>query len=395
MKKFIFLSLFLALFLTTGCVKKTVEQTSPPQTNNQQDTVIPEEVATTTKAIYFGKESANNYFLVNVANGESKTFIPSGYTIVSNWGYQMFPTFLILQKDNGLYSYDVENKTVVDIFSSSENLKLNKDEEAIIHPSITEKNQFIIKIDTFDKSEVSEFDGSSPILSSRTYSFDASINKLVSIKNPELYGCTRYDSKNQRFFVWPCGEGVGSSAPLSINDLTGKESKKVITQEDFNFNKDYNPPAFIQYSNGLFFASDTYPSLSKIIVVDSKLVNPEKETYTIRQESQDQIAKLPSQINQSPPNSVSIDKSQNTIIIGYSYFILLLRFDTNNQIVESKDITEPYFYGNSIFVNNGKLYYQTEDAIRVVNLNTWQIEQSIPSSRDSRDITLFTFDNEN
>lgn len=355
-----------------------------PETNNTlpNETVsqTPETPATN-KTVYFGKGSEGKYFLVNVQTGETQVFIPAGYTLLNQWDYQIFPTFLILQKDNDLYSYSVENKITTSIFGSFNDLKLKKNEQARVFASMTEKDKFIIRIDTLDLSQVSEFDGSSPVLSTRTYSFDASTNKLVSITNGKFDGCAEYDSKNQRFFTWPCGEGIGSASPLSISDLNGNIKSQVITAKDFGAAND--DLIHIEFKNGLFFALNNSKDI-KILVLNPTLANPSKEIYVA-------TAQVNSQISDISTYSMGIDRSTNTLIIGGNSYILLLRFDGNKQITQSTYIPDKEIYANFIFPNAGKLYYQAKDNIRVVNLSSWQIEKSIPSSGSFSEITLFAF----
>lgn len=357
-----------------------------PETNNTlpNETVSQTpEIPAANKTVYFGKGSQGKYFLVNVQTGETQDFIPAGYTLLNQWDYQIFPTFLILQKDNDLYSYSVENKITNSIFGSFNDLKLKKNEQARIYASMTEKDKFIIRIDTLDLSQVSEFDGSSPVLSTRTYSFDASTNKLVSIANGGFDGCAEYDSKNQRFFTWPCGEGIGSASPLSISDLNGNIKSQVIIAKDFGMPND--DLVHIEFKNGLFFALNNSKDI-KILVLNPSLVNPSKEIYTA-------TAQVNSQISDLSTYSMGIDRSTNTLIIGGNSYILLLRFDANKQITQSTYIPDKEIYANFIFPNAGKLYYQAKDNIRVVNLDTWQIEKSIPSSGNFQEITLFSVPN--
>lgn len=374
-----------AVILTIGIgaylfVNKSANNTSPSQTVSQTP-----ETFTTNKNVYFGKGSQDKYSLVNVQTGETQEFIPTGYTIINQTEYQNFPTFLILQKDSDLFSYSVVNKITNSVFGSFNDLKLKQDEQVRVYPSITEKDKFIIRIDKLDLSQVSEFDGSSPIISTRTYSFDASTNKLVSVASVKIGGCTEYDSKNQRFFTWPCGEGIGTSLPLSITDLNGKEQNQVITLEEFGRSKDDIGTIAVEYRNGLFFALSK-GNVSKIVVLDPQLASPTKEIYQVNEQ-------VKSQITESYPYSASMDRSRNTIIIGGNDFILLLRFDANKQITQSTYIPDKEIYANFIFVNDGKLYYQAKDNIRVVNLDTWQIEKSIPSSGNFQEITLFSISN--
>ncbi len=360
--------------------KVPANNTSPSQTVSQN-----QETPVANTNVYFGKGSQGKYSLVNTQTGEAIEFIPSGYVIINQTEYQNFPTFLILQKDNDLYSYSVVNKITNSIFGSFNDLKINKDEQVRVYPSITEKDKFIIRIDKLDLSQVSEFDGSSPIISTRSYSFDASTNKLIAIATVKFGGCAEYDSKNQRFFTWPCGEGIGTSLPLSIADLNGKEQNQVITLEEFGRSKDDIGSTAVEYRNGLFFALSK-GNVSKIVVLDPQSSSPAKETYTVNEQ-------VKSQMTKSYPYSASIDRSRSTIIIVGDSFILLLRFDANKQITQSTYIPDKEIYANFIFVNDGKLFYQAKDNIRVVNLDTWQIEKSIPSSGNFEEITLFSVSN--
>lgn len=339
--------------------------------------------------LYLGKIWENRYFLVNLKTGETKDFIPDDYTLLAQHNYLHLPTFLILQKDGELFFYDVLNKIPKKIFISKENLRIKQDESVTIYPSITEKDKFIINIDKLNlsqqKSENASFEPR--IMSSQTYLFDASKNYLVGMKNFKSNGCVLYDSKNQRFFTWLCGEGVGSSLPLYVSDMEGRIHNQAVSLDDFGFKQDDIAKVAVYYSNGLFFVFDTY-KFSKIIILDPQSASLVKETYTFG----DPI-KL--QIGQLYPYSISIDKGRNTIIIGGDNFILLLRFDNNKNIVQSKYILEKEVYANFIFVNEGKLYYQSQGDIRVVDLDTWQAERTITQSDSISErfleITLFAF----
>lgn len=370
-------------FFLNGCPKlPEANNTTPNETASQ----FPE-MSARNKTVYFGKGSDGKYSLVNVQTGETQEFIPAGYTLVTQWGYQTFPSFLILQKENALYSYSVEDKIVNSIFGfSNARLELKKNEQATIHSSITEKDKFLIQIDTLDLSQVSDMDGSSPVLSTRTYSFDASTNRLHGIANVRSDSWIKYDSKNQRLYIWPGGEGVQEELPFSIYDLKGNFQKKIISTEDFG--PPYKYVIRTRYNNGLFFAFNNGRDI-KIIIVNPSSINQEKEIYTADEE-------VKSQISEAIFHSLAIDRSTKTLIVGGSSYILLLRFDKKNQITQSKYIPEQEIYANFIFVNAGKLYYQAKDNIRVVNLTSWRVEKSIPSPDDHAslhfsEITLFAF----
>jgi len=356
--------------------KKEVDDTTVRETVPQQ-----QEVLTKNKAIYFGRSSLGEYSLVNVQTGEVQSFIPAGYTLLDELSYQMFPTFLILQKEDSLYVYNVESKSISNISSLSDNLKLKKNERVSIHPSITEKDKFIINIDKVDSSQVSDFNGLSPVVSTRVYSFDASTNTFATVPTKKIDGCFVYDSKYQRFFSWSCGEQTGSNPSLSIHSLKGNVQSQVITAADFGISND--GLVHIEFENGLFFASGGEKD-AKILVLDPTQTVPTKEVYTT-------TGDIGSKISNTSIYSINIDRDTNTLIIGSGSYILLLRFDTNKQITQSTYISEKGVYANFVFSNRGKLYYQTNDAIRVVDLTSWQVEKSIPSSGNFSEITLFAF----
>lgn len=364
-----------AFVVGTGVYLFLKKPTLPNQTVSQK-----QETPVVNKTIYFGEGSQGKYSLVNVQTGETKEFVLPGYTIVDQHNYNNFPDFLILQKENDLYSYSVKNKISNSIFGSSNDLKLKKNEEARIDPSITENNKFFIVINEYDPNEEPGMGGPTPI-STRSYFFDASINKLKRTENVDFEGCRKYDSKNQRFFTWPCGEGIGSVTPLSFSDLNTGLQREVATSGELGLSRGVRP--LVEYQGGLFFVLNNSKDL-KIIIIDPQLANPMKEVYV----ANDQVK---SQISDISAYSVSIDGSTSTLIIGGDSYILLLRYDANKKITQSEYIPDKDIYANFMFVNEGKLYYQAKDTIRVISLGTWQIEKSIPSPGSFQEITLFRF----
>ena len=365
---------------------KNISQNNQPTLTNNQNTSINTPTPAQTeenREVYFGKGWEGKYSLVNVQTGETKTFIPTGYTIVDQHRYDQFPRYLILQKDNDLFAYNLENNLSNSIFGSFNDLKLKNNDQARIYPSITEKDKFFVVIYEYNEYNPNEEPGIGfPMpLHTRSYTFDSSTNKLVSVSNVDSYGCVKYDSKNQRFFTWTCREGIGLSAPLSISDMTGKKQREVITQEEFGLTKDNRGAVAVNYENGTFFAQKR-GAIDKVVVLDPQLANPTKETYVVSDA-------IKSQITEAYPHSTTIAKDKNTIIIDGDNSILLLRFDSNKQITQSTYIPDKKRYAHFIFTYNGKLYYQAKDNIRILNLDTWQVEKSLPSPL-SEEITLIS-----
>jgi hypothetical protein len=366
--------------------KNNIESTLQQNTSSTKENKNIDDTTTNIvqdEKIYFAKGSQGNYALIDLKNGETQKFIPEGYEIVSQHQYDPLPQFLILEKNNNLFSYEIENKLMNKIFIF-DNLLLKEDEKARLHPSITEKNKFFIVINEFDPNEESEIGLYNPI-NTRSYFFDASINKLVSTNDINFDGCVEYDSKNQRFFSWPCAEGIGSSIPLSILNINGKKQKEVISLSEFGLAKDNLGPVTVQYNNGLFFALSK-GAVDKIIMIDPKPQEPQKEIHEVTETVKNQIK------DKSYPYSTAFVKSQNTFIIGGGSFITLLR-SNDNQITESKTFPEQGLYANFIFPYENTLYYQSRNAkaIRLIDLNTWKITKTIPIET-SEEITLIKID---
>lgn len=360
---------------------KTISPNEQPTTNNDQNTSTNTPTSTQpveNKKVYFGKGFEGKYSLVDIDSGATKDFIPAGYTIVDQHNYDIFPNYLILQKDNDLFSFNLENQLLNSLFGQFSDLKLKTNEQARVEPSITEKNKFYVVINEYNPNEEQGMGLPIPI-NTRSYFFDASVNKLESTKNITFGSCYKYDSKNQRFFTWPCGEGIGSSIPLSVKDLNGNNSRDIVSMQDYDLKKDDFGPVSAEYNNGVFMISEK-SSLSKITVVNPVPAEPTKDVYVVN-------SSVKFQLNETYPYSEAIDKSNNTIVIGGNNFILLLKYDGNKQIVESKYIADKEIYANFIFPYNGKIFYQSKDALRIINLASWQLEKSIPSQRNE-EITL-------
>jgi hypothetical protein len=344
------------------------------------------------QGIYFGKGYEKQYTLVNMDDGQSKPFIPQGYSVVNQHEYSQFPTFLILQKDKNLFSYNVGNGQITNIPS----LALQTNESPNIEPSITEKDKFFIEIVTYPPDNIDEIGGTPPT-KVRSYFYDATANTLSNKTNLGLEnfdGCVKYDSLNQRFFSWPCGEGIGSSAPLSIANYQGKAIKVVLSMQDLGLSNDSF--AKLEYNNGLFFGYGGQDNDQRIIILNPQSVEPTKTVYTINPsviaaQNKDATHSYLDAFNS--PYSIALSTTNKTIIIGGGYSVLLLHYNEKNQIYEGKDLPDNSLYANFIFPYMGKLYYQSQDgAIKIINLDTWQLQKTIPSSRNE-EITLFSSQN--
>ncbi len=376
--------------LLAGCSYKAVKQDSVIDTNidNSNNIVmnIDGDAASSSditasselvdKEIYFGTRLNGEYSFLNIKNEEVEVIIPSGYKIVSQHNYDVFPDYFILQRDGDLFSFKLEGRVI----NSIPNLKLGQDERASIEPSITEKDKFHILINEYDPNEESDFGFYSPV-STRSYFFDASLNNLDQAKTIDLYDCYKYDSKNKRIFTWYCGEGAGYTIPLFVSDLDGSNLREIVSTEDYGLQKDDLGPVYANYNNGAFMVLEKAKP-TKITVVNPIGKELVKEVYSI-----DDNVRY--QLKDSLPYSVAIDRDNRTIVIGGGNFILLLKYNDNNKIIESKYFEDSEIYANFIFPYNGKIIYQSKDVLKVINTSSWQIEKTMPIQIQRREeITL-------
>lgn len=88
------------------------------------------------------------YTSLAIDTGVVESFIPGDYEILSQHAYDTLPRFLILQKDNHLYTYDIQTRTTQEIFT--EKLSPIANERVRVVPSISEKDKFFITIDEID-----------------------------------------------------------------------------------------------------------------------------------------------------------------------------------------------------------------------------------------------------
>ncbi|MBU1178396.1 hypothetical protein KJ903_04240 [Patescibacteria group bacterium] len=336
-----------------------------------------------TRSVYFGLGREGKYSFINVATDENKDLIPAGYEIASQYSYNPFPSYIILQKDSSLFAYSLEDKAINKI--SLEPLKSS--ELISLDHSISEPSKFYLEIsDTEEELGMYGY----KVVGSRKYFLDASSNQVKAaddLKLPgvgDFFGCHQYDSKYDRFFVWPCGEGVGSSIPLSIVEVDDLREQQILAFSEFGMPDDSAGMVDLEY-DGRYFLAVPKGGADKIIVVDPHQLEPKKEVYTVSEEVKSQIA------DKSRPYATAISVKTSTIVIGGGDFITLLRFDKDKQIIASKIIPEDKLYANFIFVDNNKLYYQAKESrsLRVVNLESWEIEKTISVEPDE-ETTLFS-----
>jgi hypothetical protein len=361
------------------------------------------------KNVYFGKGIIDQYSLVNIATGQKKDFISNGYEIVDQHNYGISPDFLILKKGSELFSYNISNQSLVSIFSSG------KDFYEVLQPSISEENKFFIEVYLKDvpwpslrisdplppdfNLELFVKEASSQTFTRQSFFFDASSGKLSLVENIDFPGCPAYDSKNQRFLVWSCDSSVGLLPLLSIADLLGREIKKIISSEDFvsapsdlTFVPTRSDLALNQVS-GFFIAISKY-DFSEIIAVDYTSSELAKEVYRASGKVRDGLNDFLEQTARQDkyyPHSMALAKDSNTFAVSGNSFILLLRFNSAKEITDYKVIAEKNDYSGSFFLYKDKLFWQSGDLIKVMDLDSWRLVKSLDSKREvfGDEISLF------
>lgn len=368
-----FLLLGVSIALTTACaVQVPISPTATPQRL--------ESPITTPAPVSVGVGQEGKYWLINSANGTRSEFLVEGYELLAQHEYQQFPTYLILRKGNELFSYQVSNKEIKKI----PDITLHANQAPNIDPSISQKSAFLIHIELFDPNEEIGMGGPRPI-STTSYVFDADTNVTSTLFMPErvLNTCRKYDSVRNQFYVWACGEGIGNAGPLETVNMQG-ETIQTLAERTPSNPYPYNQ---VRYNNGHFFVIDIEATgAAKLTVIATDFTQPIKDVYATVKNATELEYKVTEAIRH--PYGIDIDPQTSTIVVGNGQSMDLLRYNAQKEIIDVKEIADPEIYPNFVFTHQGRLYYQSTEGTRVVNLQTWNIEKTLPGMM-SGEITLF------
>jgi hypothetical protein len=173
--------------------------------------------------------------------------------------------------------------------------------------------------------------------------------------------------------------------PFDVYDLTTKVQQHIALPQDFG-EKDalVSPSIQVRYSNGYFVI---YPvgKINKIVII-SPDKDIAKKVLTVSEAIKEELnKKLDNIIYFEFSYEALFLKDRNTIVLaadarednGKEDFILLLRFNENNQIIDFKYIPVSGIMF-SMFSQDNKLYIFLENSIQVINLENWQVEKVIP-----------------
>lgn len=337
--------------------------------------------------VYFGVgDFENGYYLVNTRTGEKENFVPEGYEIISQHAYNSFSDKLILKQDNKLYSFDIKNDSIKEIVGISV-FPRNNDEDGvsvILRQSTTDKNDFIIEIYSYNDTDF----GIPEVKRKETYLYNSLNNKVTkSFFGFDVFKDFVYDSKNEKFFSWYSGEGAGSVAPIKVSNLSGSVINEIFKSKNEN-------------SDNLVRVRQNEEIFILVPFKKNNINNYDLKYFNINDFNKIKEIKTGGKVDFVSAYSLVVDEKTKTLVAGYNGKVTLYRFNDQNFIQESKIITEDTFYPNFIFVENGKLYYlnsgnnnikiENSSVIKVVDLNTWEIDNVIEISDASlNEITLF------
>ena len=133
-----------------------------------------------------------------------------------------FNTFL-LRKGQKLFRYNKEAGAVFPIKA----LTIPSGWDVLVERSVTSPDNFFITLVLKKKvKEPSMFEYK--IEKVRAYLLENSAKDVINLPDDfaselnQFFSCKIYDSYNKRFFSWYCGEGVGSSSPVTVKNYEGQ-----------------------------------------------------------------------------------------------------------------------------------------------------------------------------
>lgn len=366
----------LANLLLVGCSAQMANTTQSPKGITQQAT---QQTAVTDAGqdpvyLFAGKT------FINLRNEERQNFIPEGYELVSYQHGTDFPEYLILQKDRKLYRYTATTHELDEMNVRA----LAQDERANINPSVSDKKEFLI---TINKGRPVEGMIDFEIDSTERFYYHAADNTSEEASNTskivENYtGCHEYDSKLQRIFTWICGEGLGSVGPIMALDLKTQQESPFITNRDLGLKED--DMFRVWFDHGMFsletgvWGDATRPT--SFAFADITGIKPQIATFAFSEAFQQKINEL-GKINLSSPYSVFWIKDRNILAIGFGHGIYLATIGSQGDLEDVVKLNDDQSYVNYMYLLENKLYYRTQEGIRVIDLDEKKLKKTIELQR--------------
>lgn len=364
------LLILLALALAAcSQVQQPTNRSSEQQTSSKPATHVTTDASLS--GVYLGMGYDKQYTFIHLADGKERAIIPEGYDIIGQTAYTPFTDYLLLNREDRAYRFTLADRSLTEL----PQVRINPGDHAWFSQSITEENKFYIYIEVYDPA----IEGLQPMLDSRSYFYDASSNIVTtsSLKDENFVGCFVYDSLNQKFFEWRCGEGIGTSLPLWSRSINGTQRTELISPKEFGLPED-DIGIGVWYSNGYFVALG-----NKLMTYNPLEAKPTKMMY----ERSDSTANIFADIETGRPYSAIFVPETDTAIVGRSGAFTLMRLDSKThtaiQPFEAGDIDYPNF----MFIHNGGGIYLGNSSIKFVDLEHISVTREIPVNPDM-EVTL-------
>jgi len=316
------------------------------------------------------KDKSGNFYL---SDQNQSILVPLGYKLVSQYEYQTNPTYLILEKNNQIYTYNTKTKKIKPFALPSD--KLNKDEELNVYPSISEDGQFLVVIKKYSSKENS--DSKFPDYKTQVYLYDARTDKTERT-SPKLnlsqtsVSCIKYDSIGERMFTWSCEEGM-SFGPLEAYDVYNGGQKPDFSFPTNSHHQEKLNDLNVYYNQGLFFVINQNNKITLIDPTVKDRFSEDLSNFKIKIKDLKIPLEVANEINNDPRDlTVSYNASHQVLLINQQKNIFLIHY-SNDLIIDSKKISFPNSQGeckaNQIFTIGQHLYITHKNNNQILDIN--------------------------
>lgn len=370
----------LANLLLVGCSTQMANTSQPAAGGSQELTQEETQQNTGSEAdntpvyLYSGKS------FINLQNEERQNFVPDGYELVSYQHGTDFPEYLIFKKNSKLYRYTVKTHDLAEM-----NIRaIAPDERPHVSLSVNDKKEFLI---TINKGRPVEGMIDFEIDSTQRFFYHAADNTSEEASNTYKIvenhtGCRLYDSKNERMFTWPCGEGIGSAGPIMAFDLKTQKETPFITNGDLGLKED--DTFRVWFDHGGFSLETGYwgdkTTTTTFSFADITGTKPHITTFVFSEDFQKKIDAL-GKVNLASPYSILWIKEKSILAIGFANGVYLATIDGKGNLSDAVKLNDDRSYVNYMYTLGNKLYYLTQNGIRVIDLDKKELEKTIQIQR--------------
>lgn len=297
--------------------------------------------------------SANESWLFDPETGKRKDLLPPGYNLVFAYAYADNREYVVAEKDSQLFVVNVKNNEINELSIPSK----QKDEKIRFNQSLTDKSKLFVKI---QKQEPVEGMYGYRVLESRNYFVNAESGEVTPADNLKAIdedldsfgSCYEYDSLHSRFFLWQCGEGIGSATPLETYDYLTNERKTIFNKERLN----------AEFPIGVYVDDNQFVLMSSQVTQKDGTTHRNKWLFVIKPTPNPEVIEYEwsDDLDIINPYSITQYKDLNRFVIGGGSAIQIISYDENRQIDIVKQIDLEALYLN-FPMPIGRLFYFTKD----------------------------------